>query len=95
MPEGGIVGLWLDQEGDRAILRVSDTGSGIEEGDLEKIFSPFFTTKPEGNGFGLTEVHKVIQAHGGTIHVDSTEGKGTTFTIRLPISQRTTESEET
>ena len=85
MPQGGILKIILDEENGAAVLKVSDTGVGIQEDNLEKIFSPFFTTKPQGNGFGLSEVHKVIQAHGGTIDVQSAIGKGTQFTIRLPF----------
>ena len=67
-------------------LRVSDTGVGIPENVLERIFDPFFTTKDKGmgTGLGLSIVFKVIRNHGGSIIVDSTEGKGTTFSIYLP-----------
>jgi signal transduction histidine kinase len=85
MPQGGTIDIALDQTQHETIVKVSDTGTGIPEENLEKIFSPFFTTKAEGNGFGLSEVHKVIQAHGGTIDVISKAGKGTTFTITLPL----------
>lgn len=86
MPEGGTVTLWLTQSDDHAILKITDTGEGIAEEDLHKIFSPFFTTKPHGNGFGLSEVYKVIQAHNGTIEVASTLGKGSTFILKFPIT---------
>ena len=85
MESKGTLELLLDYDEGDAIIQVSDTGSGIAPKNLEKIFSPFFTTKSEGNGFGLSEVHRVIQAHSGQIEVDSELGKGTTFTIRLPI----------
>ncbi len=81
----GTVNLWLVQDHGHAILKISDTGVGIEAENLARIFSPFFTTKPHGNGFGLSEVYKVIQAHAGTIEVASTKGKGTTFTLKFPI----------
>ncbi len=58
---------------------------GIPKEHLKKLFSPFFTTKVDGNGLGLAETHKVIQAHGGEILVESELEKGTTFTIKLPL----------
>ena len=72
-------------------IDVEDTGAGIAPDHLEQIFSPFFTTKHDGNGLGLAEVHKVVRAHGGTIEVISEVGKGTTFTIKLPITIKQSE----
>ncbi len=68
-------------------IRISDTGSGIKKENMEKLFEPFFTTKPEGEGtgMGLSMVHGIIEKHGGTIDVESEEGKGTAFTIDLPV----------
>lgn len=66
-------------------LSVKDQGPGIAVSDLEKLFTPFFTTKPQGTGLGLADAYKTIQAHGGSLTVDSSE-KGTTFTIKLPGS---------
>jgi len=68
-------------------IQISDTGSGISEENLEKIFTPFFTTKDDGNGLGLPICFKIIQEHNGTILVDSKEGEGTTFSIYLPLIQ--------
>jgi len=65
MPEGGKLDLSLDVQENQALIGVTDNGEGIPEENLEKIYSPFFTTKPDGNGFGLSEVYKVVQAHGG------------------------------
>jgi two-component system sensor histidine kinase PilS (NtrC family) len=65
-------------------LLISDTGAGINADDLEKIFEPFFTTKPGGSGLGLATVYRIIEAHGGTIRAESSEGQGTSFTIFLP-----------
>lgn len=88
MPDGGKVILGLKISNGLAIITVSDTGIGIPAENLKKLYSPFFTTKTEGNGFGLAEVHKVVQAFEGTIEVESKVGKGTTFTIKLPLTDR-------
>ena len=68
-------------------LSVSDTGSGISENVLERIFEPYFTTKDmgEGTGLGLATVHGIVESHGGTITVDSEVGKGSAFTVYFPI----------
>ena len=86
MPEGGAICFTLRQEGNHAIVSVTDCGIGIPEENLEKIFSPFFTTKANGSGFGLTEALKIIQSLNGTLEVHSQVGKGTTFTVRLPLA---------
>jgi signal transduction histidine kinase len=69
----------------RVMIEVSDTGKGIPKDKLKSIFHPFYTSKIYGPGLGLTFTLKIIQQHGGTISVNSEPGKGTTFTIRLPI----------
>ena len=68
-------------------LQVADTGPGIPANKLTKIFDPFYTTKSTGTGLGLFVSQRIVKAHGGTIDVESTEGKGTCFTIRLPAYQ--------
>lgn len=85
MPQGGNILLSIRNQPNFVILEVSDTGAGIPEELIPKLYSPFFTTKPNGNGLGLVEVQKIIQAHGGTIDVKSALGQGTTFTIKLPL----------
>ncbi|MCS7014127.1 MAG: ATP-binding protein [Chloroherpetonaceae bacterium] len=76
-------------EGDKAIIKIADTGIGIPEENLKKIFEPFFTTKPvgQGTGLGLSIVYKIIEQHHGTIQVASEVGRGTEFTITLPLRQ--------
>ncbi len=71
---------------DEAIVEVSDNGRGISEEDLVRIFNPFFTTRPGGTGLGLPAVRRIARAHGGRVEVSSSLGKGSTFTIRLPLN---------
>jgi signal transduction histidine kinase len=66
-------------------ITVSDTGKGIPKDKIKYVFDPLFTSKIYGPGLGLTFVKKIIQEHKGTISVESESGKGTTFTIRLPL----------
>jgi signal transduction histidine kinase len=69
-------------------VRLSDTGVGIEQENLPKVFEPFFSTKESGTGLGLALTHQIIHEHGGTIDVDSTPGEGTEFIIRIPTAQQ-------
>lgn len=71
-----------------AVVTISDTGIGIDEGDIDKIFDPFFTTRDQGTGLGLAVVYRIIESHGGFIDVKSAEGKGTTFLIFLPTAEK-------
>ena len=71
----------------RMVIEVSDTGKGIPKDKLKSIFHPFYTSKIYGPGLGLTFALKIIQQHRGTISVESEPGKGTTFTIRLPVKK--------
>jgi two-component system sensor histidine kinase PilS (NtrC family) len=66
---------------------VSDTGRGIPPADLERIFDPFYTTKPDGTGLGLPTVHRIVESHGGTLEVESQPGVGTRFRVRLPAAE--------
>jgi len=70
---------------DEIAVRITDNGCGIPPENLEKLFTPFFTTKQKGTGLGLSIIHKIIEEHLGQINVESTVGKGTTFTVTLPI----------
>ena len=84
MPDGGTLSLIGRCEGATVFLDVIDTGVGIAPGALAKLFRPFHTTKPDGNGLGLATTRKIVAAHGGTIDVQSEPGRGTKFTIALP-----------
>lgn len=72
-------------DGQSAVVSFADTGAGIAEEVREKIFDPFYTTKEHGTGLGLSITYGIVEQHGGTISVDSTVGKGSVFTIQLPI----------
>jgi two-component system sensor histidine kinase HydH len=86
MEQGGTLKVEAFQKNGCAVLRVSDTGSGIPPDHLTHIFDPYFTTKAQGVGLGLANVHKFIEAHGGEIQVESTPGEGTSFIIHLPLN---------
>lgn len=73
-----------DNAGREVVIEVEDNGRGIPEEDLSRIFSPFFSTNPNGAGLGLPAVRRVARAHGGRVEAASTLGRGSTFTIRLP-----------
>ncbi len=87
---GGVLTLRTRNTGDNVDILITDTGSGMDEVTQNKIFEPYFTTKASGSGLGLTVVFKVMKEHGGDISVSSRSGKGTTFTLSLPVpkSQR-------
>ena len=88
MPDGGELFFSTRITGDKYLISVADTGIGMNSETASRIFEPYFTTKVTGTGLGLTMVYKVIKEFGGDIEVESYEGKGTIFTISLPIPQR-------
>ncbi len=87
MPQGGRLSVDLAASPDMSVvvLRVGDTGVGIPEEDLGRIFEPFFTSKEEGTGLGLVVSRQIVEAHGGHITVDSRPGEGTVFSVTLPV----------
>ncbi len=84
MPKGGAVEIRVMATNGQAELAISDTGSGIPPESLEKVFDPFFTTKEKGTGLGLSFARKIVNAHGGTVRLESEAHQGTTITITLP-----------
>jgi len=88
MEDGGRLTLWtgLDVDGETVLIRVTDTGSGIAEENIGRIFDPFFSTKgAKGTGLGLSVSYGIMEGHGGTIEVQSKVGEGTVFTITIPV----------
>jgi signal transduction histidine kinase len=85
MPEGGQLIIQGECESGRVDLSLIDTGKGMSAEVLAKIFQPFYSTKPGGSGLGLPTTRKIIMAHGGTLEAQSEVGRGTKFTIRLPV----------
>jgi len=88
MEKGGRLNIKSALMDDNLILiQIRDTGPGILVEDLNKIFDPYYTTKPKGTGLGLAIVHKIIEAHNGSVKVRSVPGKGTTFAITIPAKK--------
>ncbi|MDR0786104.1 MAG: PAS domain-containing sensor histidine kinase [Treponema sp.] len=88
MPQGGTLSIKTRVHDAEVLLSVTDTGVGISEENISKIFEPYWTTKETGSGLGLTLVYKIIKEHQGEIAVKSKEGEGAFFTISLPIPQK-------
>ena len=89
MSEGGVLTMSADAEGDKVVFRVRDMGCGIPKNELENIFKPFYTTKEvgKGTGLGLPIAAQIVESHNGTISVESEAGRGTCFTVTLPLVQ--------
>lgn len=91
MPDGGelqIATAWNASE-NNIVIEINDTGIGISQADLDRLFEPYFTTKPDGTGLGLAITYRIIEAHNGEISVTSEEGQGATFTILINTATRT------
>ena len=88
MTSGGVFTLRPDRGPDGVWVRVSDAGGGVPDGQINRLFQPFFTTKKKGTGLGLMIVQRIVREHRGRIGVESRVGKGTTFRIWLPLQER-------
>jgi signal transduction histidine kinase len=86
MPNGGKLTINSQVNSGQVCISVKDSGVGIVDSIKSQIFTPLFTTKPRGQGFGLAVCKRVIEAHGGAIAFKSTEGMGTQFIIQFPIN---------
>ena len=87
IPSEGAVDIAIAREDDHALISVKDNGKGISPDALPKIFRPFFTTRKDGTGLGLSLAKGIVQSHGGNIEASSTLGQGTQFRIQLPIER--------
>jgi len=88
MSDGGELLIRTDRRKKDAVIQISDTGSGIGPDKLPHIFDAYYSSRSQGSGLGLPTAKKIVEAHNGTITVDSEPGKGTSFTIRLPLQKR-------
>lgn len=88
MSNGGELMIRTDRQKTQAVIQISDTGRGIAPANLPKIFDAFYSSRPQGSGLGLPTAKKIVEAHNGTITVDSEQGKGTSFTIKLPLQNQ-------
>jgi C4-dicarboxylate-specific signal transduction histidine kinase len=86
MPDGGMLSISAEVSEGEVLIRVSDTGHGIPDSSIDKIFDPFYTTSSvgKGTGLGLSICYSIVKEHCGSIEVDSVEGRGSIFTIKLP-----------
>jgi signal transduction histidine kinase len=89
MPDGGSLEINSKHDEQTANFSFIDTGCGMSEDVAKKIFTPLFTTKAQGMGFGLSICKRIVEAHGGKIEVESALNKGTKFLIMLPIKPKT------
>jgi two-component system sensor histidine kinase AtoS len=87
MPAGGTLGISTALADSSVVISVSDTGDGISEKNMAKIFKPFFTTKVKGTGLGLSIIKGIVERHGGGLQLESVAGEGTTVTLTLPLTQ--------
>ena len=94
MPKGGTLTIKSEKKNNNVVFGFSDTGIGISKKTLENLWTPLFTTKARGMGFGLPICKRIIEAHDGTISVESAYRKGTTFTVTIPIDQKIEEGGE-
>jgi signal transduction histidine kinase len=85
MPEEGDLTVSTNASNGKAFIVIQDTGIGVPQENLSKLFDPFFSTKSTGLGLGLAMTRRVVEEHGGKVDFQSLEGKGSTITISLPV----------
>lgn len=90
MPKGGEITMQASLRDNHLTLSLIDTGNGIKPDSIDKIFKPFYSTRQGGTGLGLPTTRKIIEGHGGSIEVQSEPGKGTKFSIQLPMPSQGT-----
>src|SRR3989338_9956462 len=88
MPDGGTLKLSMGERSGGFDIVLADTGKGIPAGRLQTIFEPFYSTKTNGLGLGLAVCREIVEQHGGSLSVESREGSGSTFFVRLPLPGR-------
>jgi signal transduction histidine kinase len=88
MPGGGQLAIGTRRDGGQVLLLVSDEGAGMTEEQRQQVFAPFFSTKEGGIGLGMALVHQIVAEHGGWLECQSASGKGSTFTISLPLAEK-------
>ena len=88
MPKGGKLTVKSRKTRGKVEFSFTDTGAGVPKETLERLFTPLFTTKARGMGFGLAICKRIVEAHGGKISMESTVGKGTTFTLTIPVEPK-------
>jgi two-component system sensor histidine kinase HydH len=86
MPQGGTLTIQAERAGERVLIHFIDTGAGIPPDVAGRIFEPFYTTRAGGSGLGLPTVRRIAEAHGGQISLQSEPGRGTKFTLDLPVA---------
>lgn len=88
MLQGGKLTISAQKKDGAAVFSIADTGPGIRKEHMDRLFSPFFTTKAKGQGLGLPVCKRLVEAHGGAITVESKLGKGSSFTVEIPLREK-------
>ena len=86
-PGKGVLTIVTKGENNKCVIEVADNGAGMDKESMGRLFEPYFTSKPKGNGLGLTNTQNIILNHKGTIQAESEKGKGTIFSIALDFAQ--------
>jgi two-component system, NtrC family, sensor histidine kinase HydH len=87
MPQGGEVLLSAHPQNSHLVIQMKDQGCGVGSDDFERMFDPFYTTKENGTGLGLSVAHQIVQQHGGILSAERNPDKGMTFSVSIPFQQ--------